>query len=91
MDAFLSALGEGQSPEVLYQLQYEQRDGAHGLRTEGSVVTLPAPSFSLSFDDSTLEPVKEAWRKVMGGTAAEAEYMVFADREGAMDDDETYH
>ncbi|KXX79250.1 Rab proteins geranylgeranyltransferase component A [Madurella mycetomatis] len=91
LGVFLGALGEGQSPEILYQLQYEQRDGARELRAEGSVITLPAPSFSLSFDDSTLEPIKEAWRRVMGNTAVDAEYMVFADRENAMDDDETYH
>ncbi|GAB1311686.1 Rab proteins geranylgeranyltransferase component A [Madurella fahalii] len=89
-DAFLGTLSEGQPPEILYQLQYEQSGGAHELRAKGSVITFPAPSFSLSFDDSTLEPVKEAWKKVMGDRAVDAEYMTFADREDAMDDDETY-
>jgi hypothetical protein len=37
-----------------------------------------------------LEPVREAWKKVMGDAAVDTEYFTFADREGAMDDDDVY-
>ncbi|KAL2131620.1 hypothetical protein VTI74DRAFT_4804 [Chaetomium olivicolor] len=90
LDAFLSAISDGQPPPTLCKLQYDQLDGSKALEVEGSLVTLPAPSFSLSFDDSTLEPVKEAWKHVMGDAAVDAEYMTFTDREGAMDDDDVY-
>jgi hypothetical protein len=90
LDAFLVVTGDNQAPQVLYQLQYEQLVGSETIRTEGSIITLPAPSLSLSLEDSILEPVHEAWEKAMGNAAVEAEYMAFPDREGAMDDDEFY-
>lgn len=88
--AFIHATSDAQPPQVLYRLQYEQLAGADIARAEGPIYTFPAPSPSLSFDDSVLGPVQEAWKKVMGEAAAEAEYMVFEDREGAMDDDDVY-
>ncbi|KAJ4298700.1 Rab proteins geranylgeranyltransferase component A [Collariella sp. IMI 366227] len=90
LDGFLRAVSEGQPPQTLYKLQYDQLAGSQTLVVEGSVLTLPAPSFSLSFEDSTLEPVKQTWKHVMGDAAVEAEYMTFADREGAVDDDDIY-
>ncbi|KAK3298519.1 GDP dissociation inhibitor-domain-containing protein [Chaetomium fimeti] len=90
LDAFLGVTNGDQPSQALYQLQYEQLAGADTFKAEGSVFTLPAPSPSLSFDDSVLEPVREGWEKVMGEAAVEAEYMVFEDREGAMDDDDVY-
>ncbi|KAH6854949.1 GDP dissociation inhibitor-domain-containing protein [Chaetomium sp. MPI-CAGE-AT-0009] len=90
LDAFVGVTSDGHSSQVLYQLQYEQLAGADTFKAEGSIFTLPAPSPSLSFDDSVLEPVREGWEKVMGEAAVEAEYMVFEDREGAMDDDDVY-
>lgn len=90
LDAFLGAVSEGQAPQTLYKLQYDQLAGSQTLGVEGSVLTIPAPSFSLSFEDSTLEPVKQTWKQVMGDAAVEAEYMTFADREGAVDDDDIY-
>jgi hypothetical protein len=90
LDAFVRATSDGRAAQVLYQLQYEQLAGSGTAGAEGSIFTFPAPSSSLSFDDSTLEPVREAWKKVMGDAAVEAEYMAFEDREGAMDDDDVY-
>lgn len=88
MDAFLGTATEGETPRILYQLQYEQLSGPASLREEGLVTTFPASPLSLALDDSTLEPVHTAWKKVMGDAAVEGEYMVFADREGALDDDD---
>ena len=90
LDAFISVTSDGQPSQVLYRLQYEQLAGADTFKAEGSICTLPAPSPSLSFEDSVLGPVREGWERVMGEAAAEAEYMVFEDREGAMDEDDVY-
>jgi hypothetical protein len=90
LDAFVSVTSDDQPSQVLYRLQYEQLAGADNFKAEGSIFTLPATSPSLSFGDSMLGPVREGWEKVMGAAAAEAEYMVFEDREGAMGDDDVY-
>jgi Rab proteins geranylgeranyltransferase component A len=90
LDAFIGVTGDEQDHQVLFQLQYDQQAGSGLHGAEGPVFTFPAPSLSLSFDDSTLEPVREAWQKVMGDTAVESEYLTFEDREGAMDDDDVY-
>jgi hypothetical protein len=90
LHAFVGATSEDKAPQVLYQLQYEQQAGSDTSEVEDSLFTFPAPSSSLSYNDSTLEPVREAWKKVMGDAAVDAEYFTFADREGAMDDDDVY-
>lgn len=90
LDAFVGVTSDDQPSQVLYRLQYEQLAGADTFKAEGSIFTLPTPSPSLAFDDSMLRPVREGWEKVIGEAAAEAEYMVFEDREGAIDDDDIY-
>ncbi|KAK3310884.1 GDP dissociation inhibitor-domain-containing protein [Chaetomium strumarium] len=90
LDTFLGAVIQGQTPQVLYKLQYDQLAGSHRSQSDTSLFTFPAPLSSLSFSDSTLEPVHEAWKKIMGEAAVEADYMTFTDREGAMDDDDVY-
>ncbi|KAK4151325.1 GDP dissociation inhibitor [Chaetomidium leptoderma] len=91
LDAFVGVTSDGHpTSQVLYQLQYEQLVGADTFGVEGPVFTLPGLSSSLSFSDSALEPVHEAWRKVMGDAAVDEEYLIFTDREGAMDDDDVY-
>jgi hypothetical protein len=90
LHAFVGATSEDKAPQVLYQLQYEQQAGSDTSEVEDSLFTFPAPSSSLSYNDSTLEPVREAWKKVMGDAAVDAEYLTFADREVAMDDDDVY-
>lgn len=83
----------------LYQLYYEQKSNRSSTKeaVEGQdpkFFDFPAPSVSLTFDDSTLEPVQQAWEKIMGsGEPAEKQdddvhFMVFADREGVGDDDD---
>ncbi|KAK4102984.1 hypothetical protein N658DRAFT_422513 [Parathielavia hyrcaniae] len=90
LESFIQATSQGEACQVLYQLQYEQRAGPDGFEVDGPVFTLGAPSPSLSFDDSTLSPVREAWKQVMGQAAVYPEYMVFDDREVVLDDDEAY-
>jgi hypothetical protein len=90
LHAFVGVTGDEQNPQVLLQLQYDQQAGSGIREAEGPIFTFPALSSSLSFDDSTLEPVREAWKRVMGDAAVESEYLTFEDREGAMDDDDVY-
>jgi len=85
--AFLDAVCEDSKPHCLFQMHYEQ---GHHIADEGAdalVHNFPGASASLCFDDRVLEPIQEAWKKVMGDAAASAEYMVFTDREGAVDED----
>jgi hypothetical protein len=87
LDAFLST-EEAQTSHILLRLQYEQSGGSADLCAENCVITLSGTPLSLAFDDSTLDPVKEAWKHVMGEGAVESEYMNFPDREGEADEDE---
>lgn len=78
-------------PQCLYQLYYEQKSSTGGaLAAEGHVLDFPPPSVSLTFTDTILDPVQEAWRRALGETAEEddVQYMVFADREGVGDEDD---
>ena len=84
LDSLLSALSNGdEAPKCLYQLYYQQSRGSSATDTDGHVLELPAPSLSLTFDDSVLETVREAWKAVMGSEAEDQDYMVFSDREPA--------
>ncbi|KAK3336662.1 GDP dissociation inhibitor-domain-containing protein [Cercophora scortea] len=89
LESLLIALdGEQQRPESLYHLYYEQAGSSMKRQQDGLIFGFPPPSLSLSFDDATLGPVREAWKVVMG--EAGADYMTFPDREGYVDDDEMY-
>lgn len=87
LDSFLSAVDHDQVPQCLYQLYYEQAAGVKQSRLDGLTLDMPGPSLSLSMDDSLLKHVREAWKKVVGDTVDDAEYMVFEDREPVDDDD----
>lgn len=52
------------------------------------VLSFPAPSVDLAFDDGTIDRVRRAWTAITGGDADEDEFLVFADREGVDDEDE---
>ncbi|KAK0613074.1 GDP dissociation inhibitor-domain-containing protein [Bombardia bombarda] len=90
LGSFLTAVSEDRVPDVLYELYYEQDLGSVESQTEDMIFHFPGPSLSLSFDDRTLGPVREAWEKISGGEAVEPDYMIFTDREGALDDDDVY-
>ncbi|KAK3393201.1 GDP dissociation inhibitor-domain-containing protein [Podospora didyma] len=88
LQSFLDAVGVQPSPDILYQLYYERMAGTVDGQMEGSILSFPAASPSLAFDDLTLGPVREAWKRVLGDAADESAYMTFADREGIADDDD---
>ncbi len=100
MDAALSSLvqaavGQGQAvPQVVYQLQYEQRGAKAPSLDVGNdgVVTFGAAVLDLTFRDAILQPVRQAWERCTGQATeeADAEYLVFEDREGVTDDDDVF-
>jgi hypothetical protein len=87
LKSFLSAVAEEQAPQSLFEMYYEQGRGVAESHTEGSIFAFPDPSLALAFDDTTLDPAKEAWMMSMGDSVDEAEYMNFTDREVVADED----
>ncbi|KAK0729962.1 GDP dissociation inhibitor [Lasiosphaeris hirsuta] len=77
-------------PLSLFQMYHEHGRGSVASRPDGSIFNFPDASLSLLFDDSTLEPVHEAWKQVMGEAEVDTDYMTFPDREGVMDDEDMY-
>lgn len=71
-------------------MYYEQGASSVDEQTDDLVFGFPHASPSLSFDDSILESVQEAWRQVMDKAAVDADYMTFEDREGANDEEDMY-
>jgi hypothetical protein len=90
--ALLTTQNAGQPTEALYQLYYEQRAGSGDLNVDGNIVTFPCPSISLAFDDSILQPVRQAWDTVglQDASTEGVRYMQFEDREKLDDDDDIY-
>lgn len=69
-------------------MHYEQVTGTGSFTVEDNIGSFDWMSTDLAFNDSVLEPVKEAWQVVAG--APEEEYMKFDDREGVNDDDDAF-
>jgi hypothetical protein len=79
----------GSDHQLLYQLYYEQSHGGGAGKAEDLTFEFPAPSAELSFQDGTLNMVRNAWRFTTGDKGDyDAEYMSFSDREGVVDDDD---
>ncbi|KAK0633127.1 GDP dissociation inhibitor-domain-containing protein [Immersiella caudata] len=87
LDSFLQAVNDEQMPERLFELYYEQGRGSVASHVDGRVLTLPNVPPSLAFDDAALDPIKTAWEVAMGEDTANTEYMMFPDREAALDDE----
>ncbi|KAL4874834.1 GDP dissociation inhibitor-domain-containing protein [Aspergillus karnatakaensis] len=91
--AKLLASSAGPDAAILWSLRYTQLGRAVGGDTRpanvvsGSLIQFPAPSLDLSFDDSTIDLVKDAWTLIMGEGVSPEDFMKFEDREN-YDDDE---
>ncbi|KAL2876096.1 Rab proteins geranylgeranyltransferase component A [Colletotrichum sp. CLE4] len=88
--SFLSALGNGEDkPEAIYKVAYQQAQAAAAISADVSDVLLSLP-LDLAFSDTALEPVRDAWTKVMGPAAEDPDvvYMKFDDREGVGDEED---
>ncbi|KAK1985402.1 rab protein geranylgeranyltransferase component A [Colletotrichum cereale] len=90
--SLLSALGDGESrPQVIYKVAYEQAKATSPASADASDI-LPSLPLDLAFSDTALEPVREAWMKVVGPVPddPDTQYMKFEDREGVGDEDDVY-
>ena len=54
----------------------------------GLILTFPAISLDLAFDDTLIDRVKAVWGKIMGEQADYAEFLSFTEREHTEEDDE---
>jgi len=98
IEELLKMTGEASQARVLWTLQYEQ----HSPPNEGQpqlqhqkiyeqerLLKLPPPSMDLVFDDGVLDSVRWAWQKIMGEEANPDEFLVFPEREGLEEDDDS--
>jgi Rab proteins geranylgeranyltransferase component A len=87
----LSAVSVDQeSPNVLYELYYEQKSFPSAIPdTDGRILGFPPISLDLAFNDATMTNVNTIWKALtkVDDSTVEADYMNFDDREGADDDD----
>ncbi|KAI0400410.1 rab protein geranylgeranyltransferase component A [Xylaria palmicola] len=96
LDVALAALLKAATTtgDVLYKLYYEQGMSARNplVTSQGSATAfeLPSPSLGLAFDDKILDAIREAWKLVMKSEAPDSAFMRFEDREGIVDDDDSY-
>ncbi|KAH6605174.1 Rab geranylgeranyl transferase escort protein [Trichoderma cornu-damae] len=83
--------GDQEPPQLLYQLCYEQIGfDTPSVDIDGQSVVFSLLPLDLAFNDSALDPVRQAWEMVLpDATAGEREeYLVFTDREGVDAEDE---
>ncbi|KFY53198.1 hypothetical protein V496_07803 [Pseudogymnoascus sp. VKM F-4515 (FW-2607)] len=81
--------GEGSEQDaVLFELYYEQSRSSTSNLASKTSCALPPSSLDLSFDDSTLDGIEDAWRRIMGSPETESPYMVFETREQLGDEDD---
>ncbi|KAJ5305700.1 hypothetical protein PENANT_c041G07226 [Penicillium antarcticum] len=83
---------EGPGAIVLWSLRYTHRGRLSTDETRWeldsslpSYLRFPPSSLDLSFEDDTLDLVKQAWKKIMGDEVDDDDFMIFEDREGASD------
>jgi hypothetical protein len=85
---------DSEQPAVLFELYYEQGQAADSNLASETACAIPSSSLDLAFDDTILDNVEDAWRRVMKNVAGDdadtglkTAYMVFKPRE-QFDDDE---
>ncbi|KAJ5742782.1 uncharacterized protein N7511_011183 [Penicillium nucicola] len=83
---------DGPGSSVLWSLRYTHRGRLSTDETRWELdsavpcyLRFPPSSLDLSFEDDTLDLVKQAWKKVMGDEVDDDDFMVFEDRDGASD------
>ncbi|KAK2590450.1 Rab proteins geranylgeranyltransferase component A [Conoideocrella luteorostrata] len=86
--SLLAASSEFEPPKCLWRMQYEQMCGTGSFIVENNIGTFECITPDLSFNDSILEPVQQAWQVITGKD--DDEYMKFEDREGINDDDDAF-
>jgi hypothetical protein len=87
-DAARANAENSEQDAVLFEMYYEQSRSSSSNELSDASCAMPSSSLALSFDDSTLEGVEGAWRRIMGNPETEVPYMVFETREQLGDDDD---
>ncbi|ELR07117.1 Rab proteins geranylgeranyltransferase component A [Pseudogymnoascus destructans] len=87
MDASRADTEGSEQDAVLFEMYYEQCRSSTSNLASNTSCALPSSSLDLSFDDTTLDGVEDAWRRIMGSPETESPYMVFETREQLGDDD----
>ncbi|TID19405.1 putative secreted protein [Venturia nashicola] len=80
---------ESEKPQILWQLQYQQRCDAPSTSDdvgEEKAIRLPVSSVDLAFDEHILDSVQAAWQRITGGQPQD--FLVFEDRNPVGDDDD---
>lgn len=91
IDSLLRSIEEEPRPNLLWQMQYEQRF-APGPTTSDitslSVLKLKPLSADLALEDAVLRDVQAAWQQITGADLET--FMKFDAREGTLEDEESY-
>lgn len=86
---------DSEQPVVLFELYYEQGQASDSNFASETACAIPSSSLDLAFNDTALDNVEDAWRRIMrnladddADTELETPYMDFKAREQFGDDDE---
>ena len=73
----------------LWKLFYTQSAPTMSSTSQSSHIHgFPPSQLDSVFNDDVIESVRKVWRDIMGSDAVDDEFLVFADREGEVDEDE---
>jgi hypothetical protein len=73
----------------LWRMHFEQTAGTGSFDVEDNIGTFDWITSDLSFNDTILEPVRDAWL-VVSDAVDEKDYMHFDDREGFNDEEDVF-
>ncbi|KAG5980094.1 hypothetical protein E4U55_004389 [Claviceps digitariae] len=85
-----AAVSSSEPVKCLWRLRYEQTCGNASFTLQDHIGTFGRFTPDLTFNDSVLEPVQQAWQAVVGLDADKSSYMRFEDREGVQDDEDVF-
>jgi Rab proteins geranylgeranyltransferase component A len=96
VERLLNAGNQDPVPTLLWSISYLQRGRASSVSIvtsfaqdeSGQIITLPAPSLDLAFDDALVDSVRAVWKKIMGVEADNTDFLLFQERESNVDDDD---
>lgn len=72
---------EDSPPPVLWSMRLEQRSPSKAAEgADKAIHWLPSPALDIVFDDSTLNSVRDLWRKLVGEDVDDDEFMNFPAR-----------
>jgi hypothetical protein len=88
VDLLFISLNETPGPTKLWNMYYWQASTSMTANNEQNTLSFADPPLDLIFDDSVLDRVRDIWKRVLGVDVLDAEFLVFEERQGEMDDEE---